>query len=205
MRAVVERLRRHAELTERLHRRDHASNFVTFGRKLQLPQTAVIALNGPLPYPSEEAPEGRTWFGDSPDEEVALLEKCVTDLTAVIERIVGSGYFKHRQLHLCGFSDGGQVRDQCSVCGLLSPQLSSCGCVLSMHIAYFAWGATSSACLCAAALAPSPSPRALEWRLTPSPPVSPIHPGGSGACAPTPRPNGAGQLRGPVGGTDVDT
>ena len=47
----------------------------------------------------------------------------MTDLSAVIQRIVGSGCFKHRQLHLCGFSDGGQVRGS-ALCALFSaPQL----------------------------------------------------------------------------------
>jgi hypothetical protein len=123
-----------SSLTHNAPRRDHASNFVTFGRKLQLPQTAVIALNGPLPYPSEDAPEGRTWFGDSPEEEEALLETCVRELNdAVIERIVRSG-FKHRQLHLCGFSDGGQVRvSSCVLFLLCAPTLITRQCAANAH------------------------------------------------------------------------
>ena len=154
-----------SELTERQRRRrDHASNFVTFGRKLQLPQTAVIALNGPLLFPSDEAPDGRTWFGEDPDKEDALLAQCVADLTAVIDRIVRHGY-KHRQLHLCGFSDGGQVRVLCRLSLSSAPQ-PSCGGHAVHACSPTLLGALHHLHASVRRHRRSSSPNALEWRLT---------------------------------------
>jgi predicted esterase len=90
------------------HRRDCASNFAAFARKLKLPQTALLVFNGPLPFPSADMPNGRTWYGDDEQAESALLQQCVTELTAVVDALVAHGW-RHKQLHLCGFSDGGQV------------------------------------------------------------------------------------------------
>lgn len=89
--------------------RDCAANFASFARKLQLPQTALLVLNGPVPFPSAEMPSGRTWFGDDEDTESELLGQCVSELTTVVKVLVEHGW-RHRQLHVCGFSDGGQVR-----------------------------------------------------------------------------------------------
>jgi dienelactone hydrolase len=55
-------------------------------------------------------PDGRTWYGDDEEAESALLQQCVTELTAVVDALVAHGW-RHKQLHLCGFSDGGQVRE----------------------------------------------------------------------------------------------
>jgi predicted esterase len=91
---------------------DH--NFAKFGAKLQLPQTAVVAIRAPLPL----LDMGFTWFDvitpagdvclDSPDA-VASLRETSSALIAVLHRLQQRHSYPLRNIFLLGYSQGGSV------------------------------------------------------------------------------------------------
>jgi len=93
---------------------DTNDNFVTFGTKLQLPQTAVLALRAPLPL----LDMGFTWFDvltpsgdvcfDSPDA-VASLRETSSAVLRVLQRLHQRHGYVLRNIYLLGFAQGGTV------------------------------------------------------------------------------------------------
>ncbi|CAJ1383353.1 unnamed protein product [Effrenium voratum] len=98
--------------------------FTTFARKLQLPQTAVLVLNGPQALPDEllDHPPGFSWF-DMLDEEtgdfiqpsreeprrVRSLEASVALLWQMVHVLISYGSWTLNELLLFGFGQGGTV------------------------------------------------------------------------------------------------
>ena len=104
-----------------LHGRgDRAAPFAQFGARLQLPQTATLALEGALEIPHCDG--GRGWF-HAFEEDGALIDgsvegerrrteslaRSVDALADTVEVLVLLGW-PLRKIHLFGFSDGGTVR-----------------------------------------------------------------------------------------------
>jgi len=99
--------------------RDRAAPFAAFARKLTLPQTAVLALEGPLEVPYSDG--GRAWFSafehngtlicPAPGElrRLRSLASTVESLYEALRALVAQGW-RYNQLHLFGFGDGGTVR-----------------------------------------------------------------------------------------------
>lgn len=93
---------------------DSDVNFAKFGAKLQLPQTAVIAVRAPLPL----LDMGHTWFDvltpsghvclDSPDA-IASLWETSTALLALLHRLHQRFDYALRNIFVMGYSQGGTV------------------------------------------------------------------------------------------------
>jgi predicted esterase len=93
---------------------DTDDNFAKFGAKLQLPQTAVVAVRAPLPL----LDMGFTWFDvitpagnvclDSPDA-VASLRETSSALIALLHRLQQRYNYPLRNIFLLGYSQGGAV------------------------------------------------------------------------------------------------
>jgi predicted esterase len=93
---------------------DCDTNFATFGAKLQLPQTASLAIRAPLPL----LDMGFTWFDvitaagdvclDSPDA-VASLRDTSRAMCLLVQRLHSQHSYPLRNIFVLGYSQGGTV------------------------------------------------------------------------------------------------
>ncbi|EOR04647.1 hypothetical protein E3P92_01060 [Wallemia ichthyophaga] len=90
---------------------DNISHFVNLSKKLRLPQTASLVLQGPVPVPFFD--EARMWYQSfdmlgnliqSPDPRIAL--NLLNDLIYTLTSQFG---WDTRNIHLFGFAQGGSV------------------------------------------------------------------------------------------------
>ncbi|TIB71580.1 hypothetical protein E3Q22_02491 [Wallemia mellicola] len=90
---------------------DNISQFINLSKKLHLPQTASLVLEGPVPVPFFD--EARMWYQSfdmlgnliqNPDPRVAL--NLLNDL---IQTLTSKFGWDHRNIHLFGFAQGGSV------------------------------------------------------------------------------------------------
>lgn len=116
-------------------RGDTAEAYARFAEKLNLPQTAVLALDGTLTVPFLD--RGRSWFTafESDGELIeavvgekrrsASLAATVDAVCQVVAALVSLGW-THRCFHLFGFSDGGMVALEVALRHTGSVALGSC-------------------------------------------------------------------------------
>ncbi|TIA87144.1 hypothetical protein E3P99_03359 [Wallemia hederae] len=90
---------------------DNMSQFIELSKKLHLPQTASLVLQGPVPVPFFD--EARMWYQSfdmlgnliqNPDPRIAL-----NLLNNVIVSLTSKCGWKHSQIHLFGFAQGASV------------------------------------------------------------------------------------------------
>ncbi len=112
---------------------DTDTNFSTFGAKLQLPQTASLAIRAPLPL----LDMGFTWFDvitaagdvslDSPDA-IASLRETSRAMCLLVQRLHSQHAYPLRNIFILGYSQGGTV----ALCTLQSLGAVSIGGVISI-------------------------------------------------------------------------
>lgn len=109
---------------------DMHRNFFQLGQKMELPQTAVMAISGPIVFP-EEIIHGRAWFVAF-DEDWELIQpnkrderrlKSMRTATVLLDKVIevmckSYGWTRDR-VHVLGFSQGGTLA--------LDLALRSCG------------------------------------------------------------------------------
>jgi predicted esterase len=93
---------------------DTDSNFVAFGSKLQLPQTAVLAIRAPIPL----LDMGFTWFDvltpsgdisfDSP-QAIASLRDSASSVLPLLQRLQRLHGYALRNVFMLGYAQGGTV------------------------------------------------------------------------------------------------
>ncbi|GAQ84429.1 hypothetical protein KFL_001880220 [Klebsormidium nitens] len=108
---------------------DTCKPFTTLGKRMNLPQTSILALSGPIQIPETDG--GRAWFTSfdenwdliepSPNETQRLHSLRVTrsKLSRLLDNLESRCGWNRGQIHLLGFSQGGQV--------VLDLALNSCG------------------------------------------------------------------------------
>ncbi|GFH07208.1 abhydrolase_2 domain-containing protein, partial [Haematococcus lacustris] len=99
---------------------DRHTPFAALDAKLALPQTASLALGGPLEVPESDG--GRAWFVTHEEEgwepiqprpgetrRLRSLDRTTRLISDLLSRLVDSGRWRYNQLSLFGFSQGGTL------------------------------------------------------------------------------------------------
>ncbi|KAI8913174.1 Alpha/Beta hydrolase protein [Entophlyctis helioformis] len=108
---------------------DTASNFATFGAKMQLPQTAICALTGPCPIPYFE--EGTGWYpafdalGEEYEPGAVKVQDGLEESRNLIaefidECVLGPTGWPAERVFLLGFSQGGSMALDVALLGVRS-------------------------------------------------------------------------------------
>ncbi|ORX79544.1 alpha/beta-hydrolase [Anaeromyces robustus] len=105
---------------------DNPANFLNFGKKINLPQTAIVAIRAPFPIPYFD--EGTAWYpsfdnygelltSSSPYRMQGLL-KTREIISKFVEVLVNKYGYNYREIFFFGFSQGGTIALDSAIFGV---------------------------------------------------------------------------------------